>query len=515
MASNILSDTKGIKKIGVTSGYPIKPITETITNGFFTVDKQWTVKYWNKAAEKLLKVAAKDVLGKNLWEQFADIIPLEFYGVYYKAFQQDTPIHFEEYWGEMGAWFDVVTYYCDDLLSVSFKSCNKPVHAEEELKVVNELYRFITKVTNDCLWEWDLQTKELFWIDGGHKRVFGFDVENALIPQSFWESCIHPDDRVRILTRLNKIITDGAGNVWEDEYRFRKVNGDYAYVQDRGHIIYDAENNATRMVGATQDITTRKLAEIKLLESERKLLLIARQPVKESIPVVAPTIFNGDPNRFAAALAHEVRNPLTNINLSAEMLGTAMKGDDERAYVDIILRSSKRINNLIIEFLKYQKEDEITAEKYSIKDLLDEALEMTKDRLTLKHVAVKKDYSIQDDKIILNRPKTLIALINIIINAIDAMEAGKGELKLLTMSIDGKYVVQIEDNGCGISKVNLKYIFEAYYTNKPGGLGLGLATTYNILRANNVEIKVESEEGRGTRFILLFDKKPLYNPFNK
>ena len=68
-------------------------------------------------------------------------------------------------------------------------------HPEQQLKVLNELYRFVTEVTNDCLWEWDLQNKEMFWIDGGHKRVFGYPIENTLIPQSFWEELLHPDDK--------------------------------------------------------------------------------------------------------------------------------------------------------------------------------------------------------------------------------------------------------------------------------------------------------------------------------
>jgi PAS domain S-box-containing protein len=130
----------------------------------------------------------------------------------------------------------------------------------------------VTEVTNDCLWEWDFQTREIFWIDGGHKRVFGYPIVNALIPQSFWENHLHPDDRVRILKRLHKILTEGSDSVWEDEYRFQKADGSYANVHDRGHIIYDMDMVASRMIGATQDITVRKSAEIKLLESERELM---------------------------------------------------------------------------------------------------------------------------------------------------------------------------------------------------------------------------------------------------
>jgi PAS domain S-box-containing protein len=277
MTFKLLSHTNGLTNTGGNNGYRGKPITEIFSNGFFSVDRRWTVQYWNKAAERLLEVQAKDIVGKNLWEKFAGVLPVDFYSVYHKAFLQDVPVHFKEYWGELGAWFDVITYHCDDTLSVSFKSSNQPSHPDhsklpghpaEQLEILNELYRYVTEVTNDCLWEWDLQARELFWIDGGHKRAFGYQIENSLIPQSFWESRLHPDDKERILTRLNKIISEGSATVWEDEYRFKKAKGDYAWVHDRGHIIYDGDRKSSRMIGATQDISERVLLQ-KKLEEER------------------------------------------------------------------------------------------------------------------------------------------------------------------------------------------------------------------------------------------------------
>jgi PAS domain S-box-containing protein len=287
-----VSSINGDKKIATNTGYEGKPITEIVANGFFTVDRKWTVTYWNRAAEKLLRVEAKEIVGKNLWEKFAGIIPINFYSVYHKAFLQDIPIHFREYWAELGSWFDVITYHCDDTLSVSFKSVNGVAdpylpdagkNQEYQFKDLNGLYRFITEVTNDCLWEWNLQDREIFWIDGGHKRVFGYQVENALVPQSFWESRIHPDDRDLVMARLNKIITEDRSAAWEEEYRFRKADGTFAYVHDRGQIIYNTDNIATRMIGATLDVTARKLTEMQLVESERKLSLIAKQTVNALI----------------------------------------------------------------------------------------------------------------------------------------------------------------------------------------------------------------------------------------
>ena len=223
---------------------PDSPITKGLTNGFFTVDKKWKVKYWNRAAEFIFGVAAQEIVGNNLWDKFSGLLPVEFNAVYRKAFKQNLPLHFEEHWGKMGTWFDVTTYYCDDSLSVSFKSSNHPhsvfpKNPEERLKTLTELYHFVTEITNDSLWEWDLETEEILWIDGGHKKTFGYQIENALIPQSFWESRIHPDDKERLLKKLNKIITTGHANEWEDEYRFAKIDGSYAYVHDRGHIIYN------------------------------------------------------------------------------------------------------------------------------------------------------------------------------------------------------------------------------------------------------------------------------------
>lgn len=216
---------------------------------------------------------------------------------------------------------------------------------------------------------------------------------------------------------------------------------------------------------------------------------------------------------FASALAHEVRNPLSNINLAVEMLKSLISNDEYKIYLDIILRGAARINDLVTDLLTSTQAVEIQAGKHSIHQLINEVVAMTDDRIRLKNITIRKDYATRDRKIILDKQKMKIALINIIINAIDAMPSEKGELKLITKSRDGKYVIQIEDNGCGISKAHLKHIFKPFFTKKPGGLGIGLATTYHILQSNHIGINVESEEGKGTRFTLTFNKNHRYVPF--
>ena len=219
-----------------------------------------------------------------------------------------------------------------------------------------------------------------------------------------------------------------------------------------------------------------------------------------------PKLIPQQPVHFAAALAHEVRNPLSNINLAVEMLKSTTLGKEQQLFLDIIMRSSGRISGLIADLLSSVQSDEIKLEKYSVDQLLDEVLAMTKDKIKLKNIIIRKDYTTLDCKILVNKHKMKMALTNIIINAIESMYPEKGILKLATRSMNGQCIIEIKDNGIGIPKANLDKIFQPYFTNKAGGMGLGLSTTLDILRSNRAKVDVQSEEGKGTRFLLTFDR---------
>jgi len=212
------------------------------------------------------------------------------------------------------------------------------------------------------------------------------------------------------------------------------------------------------------------------------------------------------PGQFGVALAHEVRNPLSNINLAVEMLRATITDGDQQLYLDIISRSSGRISTLVTDLLGSCQPDAIGPERYPAHLLLDEVLVMTKDRLSLKNISIRRDYTTLDCKILVNKQKIKIALTNIIINAIDAMSSKGGELKLITRCLNEKCIIEIKDNGIGIPKEDLENIFQPYFTGKAGGMGLGLSTTLKILQSSQADIIVKSEEGKGTSFILTFDR---------
>jgi PAS domain S-box-containing protein len=140
----------------------------------------------------------------------------------------------------------------------------------EHLRVSNERFNTVVKATNDAIWDWDILTDKVFMVGDTYKQLFGYDIVNAYPPGNLWESIIHPEDRERVLGKLSALISEGVASKWEDEYRLKKSNGQYAYVHDRGYIIYSSEQRPIRMIGAIQDITVRKRSEETILASEEK-----------------------------------------------------------------------------------------------------------------------------------------------------------------------------------------------------------------------------------------------------
>ena len=207
---------------------------------------------------------------------------------------------------------------------------------------------------------------------------------------------------------------------------------------------------------------------------------------------------------YFSALVHEVRNPLCNIKLACDVLNLTNLDEEQKAYLQIIMRGSIRIGDLINTLLEFDGIEAPRYQRYSLQQLLEDVLGMARDRILLKRIEVAREYAAPEHGVSLDIEKMKIALINIVNNAIDAMPSEKGKLRVITRSAGQVSSIEIEDNGTGISKQNLKRIFQPYFTNKPGGMGLGLSAALGILRANHVVVHVQSKEGVGTSFVLSF-----------
>jgi signal transduction histidine kinase len=143
--------------------------------------------------------------------------------------------------------------------------------------------------------------------------------------------------------------------------------------------------------------------------------------------------------------------------------------------------------------------------KNSINRLVDEALEMARDRINFKKIRVEKKLAADICDIEVDGERVKIAFLNLIVNAIEAMEMEKGILLVSTYVKDNKCVVEVTDNGHGISAEHLEHLFEPFFTNKEKGTGLGLTNTQNIILSHKGSIRVKSEPGKGSTFIVTFN----------
>jgi signal transduction histidine kinase len=177
--------------------------------------------------------------------------------------------------------------------------------------------------------------------------------------------------------------------------------------------------------------------------------------------------------------------------------------------MSIIQRNGKRISDLIRELLYTSRPAENTLEKQVFQLVLDDVIAMCLDRLTLKHIKLHVSYPDSELHILADREKLKLALLNIVINAIEAMEENVGLLSILLHNTARNAELVISDNGCGISEESISRLFEPYFTQKRNGVGLGLTFTLNILQAHKATIEVTSQQGKGTAFTIMF---PVADP---
>lgn len=243
---------------------------------------------------------------------------------------------------------------------------------------------------------------------------------------------------------------------------------------------FDEEN--TYLQGMIHDITLLKKAEKATLQAEK---LAAA-------------------GRLVRTLAHEVRNPLNNINLSVEQLQHEAIDDKFSPYLQIIDRNSKRIGGLITELLNSSRPAEMKLEKKLLQGILDETVSEALDRITLQKIKMQIKYDERPAYIIADKEKLKIAFLNIIINSIEAMEEEKGVLQIGVEFGKDMHTVTIADNGTGVNEENLSRLFEPYFTSKRNGMGLGLAATLNIIQSHKAQIEVNSMVNFGTKFTVSF-----------
>jgi PAS domain S-box-containing protein len=218
--------------------------------------------------------------------------------------------------------------------------------------------------------------------------------------------------------------------------------------------------------------------------------------------------------QLSAGIAHEIRNPLSGINLNLQMLSKKMKGAQSLEKINDSLEGIARINNLIKSVLNFARPTMPKFKRDYLQRVLGDTVRVMEPQLKRKKIRVTMDLPAAAPAIVIDENQISQVFVNLLLNSMEAMPSG-GMIKI-TGSMDdctpgrvGLFRLVISDNGCGIQQDLLPKIFDPFFTTKPEGTGLGLSIVHKILEQHRAIIEVESPNGGGTVFTLTFPMHPV------
>jgi signal transduction histidine kinase len=219
----------------------------------------------------------------------------------------------------------------------------------------------------------------------------------------------------------------------------------------------------------------------------------------------------------AGGLAHEIKNPLSTIRLNMELLAEDFSASDRpvdrRALAKIQLVQSEcvRLENLLNDFLRFSRLGQLDLQPADLNAEISRALDLFAPQAAEKHIDIIRYLDPELPTVQLDRETFHAALLNLILNAQQAMTAS-GQLVVRTRELPGWVVLDLIDTGCGIEPEVQQKMFEAFYSTKPGGSGLGLPIAKRIVEAHGGGIAVESELGRGSKISIALPMPARLSP---
>lgn len=262
--------TKKLQEEAVVLARRLKTTLESITDGFFTLDREWRFTYVNAEAERLLECSREELLGVNIWDAYPWAQETEFYSQYQRAVADNVSVAFEEYGPSVEKWVEVNAYPSVEGLTVYLRDVTERKRDREKMQVSEERFRLLSRASNEAIWDLDLADGAIWWNDE-FTALFGYERESLQVLNfDIWSDLVHPEERQGVVDEVLRALAEKE-EVWSAEYRLRRKDGTYANVLDRGYIIRDSEGKSIRMIGGIGDLTERRRTEAKILEQAELL----------------------------------------------------------------------------------------------------------------------------------------------------------------------------------------------------------------------------------------------------
>jgi len=477
-------------------------LTENLPDIIGRIDHKNRILYLNRWWDSLDQIPPEQYLGKRLEDlglspNVADIFEMKIANVVESGMAATIEISHETYRGmrsfevrfcpepAIGKQILTVLMICRDMTDVRT--------AELAFKESDEKFLQLAEAIDSVFWIWDIELQSMVYVSPAYERLWGGNAQKLLKNPFDWLSIVAPEDRTRVEKLFLKRLD---GKSLDIEYRVIGSGDEIRWVQNRTYPLKDSSGKILRIIGVAQDVTQRKK-----WEEER-----VRGVKLESLGLLA------------GGLAHDFNNLLTAIlgqlSLAKYEVDAAHPLFSRLTEAE---QASLRAQDIARQLLTFSKGGDPVKNVVSLENILEENV-----RLVLAGSKVRPVFHTTQGLWAVNvdRGQICQVLHNLVINARQAMENGgeclieahnvsKEDGERLShshqlMSLHDQWIlITVQDQGIGISEENLVKIFDPYFTTKSTGSGLGLATSYSIIRNHGGALWAESEVGIGSRFSFL------------
>jgi PAS domain S-box-containing protein len=345
-------------------------------------------------------------------------------------------------------------------------------------------------LTHAGSWACNLVKRQIVHSSDENARLYGFDPSRGPIPFDDYYNTILADDESAISAKLGNAISEGAD--YDVEFRIRRTDGAIRFLRGIGH--HNPPQEIGEYVGITMDITEQKHAE-----QERERL----RQLEADLAHINRVNMMGE---LAAALAHEIKQPIA----AAAANAGACLGFLNREHPDVLeareaasgtIGCARRAAEIIDHVRSLFKKSFPQREAVDVNELIREVSLLLKNDIRRNSVTVRLELAENLPEIAGDRVQLEQVLMNLMLNAIEAMHDAKGDLTIISESTDyGHLSISVSDTGVGIPADKIDQIFDTFFTTKPQGTGMGLAISRSIVESHGGRLWATSNSERGSTF---------------
>ena len=429
-----------------------------------------------------------DPLGKTYKDTSKHGVELGYFDAFKEVMEKKISLDREFFYDKEGYnnWFRLIARSQDSILIASIEDITTRKLEAKKLEDAVRFKRQLVRTSPDTILIINLDKFKVRFINKDmltqagmtQEKILGMGLKDML-------AYIHPRDREPLINFHKMILKSSENDVFDIEFRVKTKGMDWEWFSARGKI-FNRKNDfwVEEYVLLVRNITAQKYTQRALINAERLSIQ----------------------GEIARTFAHELRNPLASIRMSTDVIKHKIEPSQKTllsSYFDILSRSTKTLNNLVTNLLNSANYSTVNLEKVDLANCLNLTLEKASDRIYLTGIKLIKKYK-GPYFILADEEKLQIALLNILVNACEATPPDEGIITLTIIKEKSDFKLSISDNGIGLEQDQIERLFDAFYTNKDTGIGIGLNSVKNILEEHDAHIDVESKPNKGTTFHILF-----------